>query len=49
MEPLWVLLTGLRKFHCLDCDKIFRAPDRRKKPRTEADNGVWNQDAGRSA
>ena len=33
IESLWILLTGMRKYHCMDCDKRFRAADRRKGAR----------------
>jgi DNA-directed RNA polymerase subunit RPC12/RpoP len=42
LESLWILVTGMRKFHCLDCDKIFRAPDRRKKMRSAGAVG-WDR------
>jgi len=32
----WVVLhfTSKRKYHCIGCGHSFRAPDRRKKPRS---------------
>ena len=28
-----IWLTNLRKYHCLDCEHAFRAPDRRQVDR----------------
>jgi len=33
IERLLVFLTRKRKFFCCNCTHIFRAPDRRKRPR----------------
>ncbi|MDE3196318.1 MAG: hypothetical protein KGN84_08235 [Acidobacteriota bacterium] len=34
-ERIVLAFTGNRKYICLDCGRAFRAPDRRKKPRSE--------------
>jgi hypothetical protein len=35
-----VLLTGKRKYCCMDCNKRFRALDRRKTPREDEAMGA---------
>lgn len=36
LEKIMILVTGLRKYLCLNCATNFRAPDRRKRPRPDA-------------
>jgi len=35
VERLMIFLTGLRKYMCRDCERSFRAPDRRQIPRED--------------
>jgi hypothetical protein len=35
IERIFVLITKLRKYRCMGCDKVFRMPDRRSVPREE--------------
>jgi len=35
VERFVVYITAKRKYRCRDCNHIFRAPDRRRKPREE--------------
>ncbi len=39
-ERVRVLFTGLREYRCRDCDKRFRAPDRRAVDREKAARGA---------
>jgi DNA-directed RNA polymerase subunit RPC12/RpoP len=40
VERLMNLLTGLRKYRCVECGTFFRAPDRRRTPREEPAGGL---------
>jgi hypothetical protein len=35
LERLMIYLTGKRKYICVSCGNVFRAPDRRLSPRAE--------------
>lgn len=35
IERIMVFFTKLRKYRCLDCDNVFRMPDRRMRPREQ--------------
>jgi Zn finger protein HypA/HybF involved in hydrogenase expression len=33
LEPIMIFFTGKRKFRCRECEREFRAPDRRRTRR----------------
>jgi transposase-like protein len=40
LEFLVLLFISKRRYTCRECDKVFRAPDRRQSRRDEAANAV---------
>jgi len=38
IERIKILWSGLREYRCAACDEVFRALDRRKKPRENTES-----------